>query len=168
MSLRRSDRGLLDASASIAVLAVAAILLPACGRKALPKPPEFAAPRTISDLRATSTRDGIMLAWSRPREYADGSTLDALGQFVVERHPTSASGEFVSIATLEVTDRERFRQTRTFRYIDHDSVLGSSYQYRVISSTTDGYTSAPSNVVTIERTVPPENTRANSPSPTPR
>jgi hypothetical protein len=142
------------AAANAAAL-LATLFLPACGRKAPPKPPEFAAPRAISDLRATNVTDGVMLTWSRPREYADGTPLNSLGSFAVERAAAPGAEPFQTVATLKVTDRERFRQARTFHYLDRQPAIGSSYLYRVFSSTTDGYRSRPSNAVEITRRLPP-------------
>ena len=144
--------------------ALALLLLCACGRKAPVKPPEDAAPRTITDLRASNASDGVVLTWSRPKQYVDGTTLLDLGRFVIERAEDNDSGTFVVLTTLEVADRERFRQTRTFRYLDATPAIGSTHFYRVIASTVDGYTSAPSNTAAIRRE-PPPNDRANSPTP---
>lgn len=138
------------------------LLLAACGRKAPPKPPEFAAPRAIGDLRAINRADGILLSWSRPRQHPDGAPLTSLGSFVVERAGPSAVAGFEQVATLEVSDRERFRQTRTFRYLDQQPQPGEEYLYRVIAYTADGYGSEPSNVATITREIPP--TPAATPS----
>ena len=51
--------------------------------------------------------------------------------------------------------RERLQQERRFGWVDTDTVLGQTYQYRVISLTTDAYVSEPSNFVTVERALPP-------------
>ena len=151
------------------IVFAATLLLPACGRKAPVKAPELAAPATIKDLRAANTRDGVVLTWSRPRQYADGTNLTDLGRFVVERAAEDVP-TFETISVLEVNDRERFRQTRAFRYLDQTPAIGSSYRYRIIASTVDHYDSAPSNVATIQREVPVEpsptvstNARKNSP-----
>ncbi|HUI28287.1 MAG TPA: hypothetical protein VL403_19560 [Candidatus Kryptonia bacterium] len=156
------------------LLLTLASVLPACGRKAPIKAPELAAPRTIEDLRAANAVDGVMLTWSRPRQYVDGTNLTDLGRFVVERATESGAAGFETISILEVNDRERFRQTRSFRYLDKTPALGSNYLYRVIASTVDGYDSAPSNTATIRREVPVEptrtptaNARENSPAKTP-
>jgi hypothetical protein len=151
-----------------------ALVLAACGRKAPPKPPEFAAPRAIGDLRAINRADGIVLSWSRPRQHPDGTPLNSLGSFAVERAAVSGASGFQQVATLEVSDRERFRQTRTFRYLDQQPQPGEEYLYRVIAYTDDGYGSEPSNIVTITREIPPTPTatppshgRGNT-TPTPR
>jgi hypothetical protein len=141
-------------------LLVAASLL-ACGREAPPRPPEDVAPQTISDLSASNVAEGIQLSWSRPLDYVDGSRMTDLGGFTIERaagaEPRAA---FRRLALLEVNDRDRFRQMKRFQYVDRDTQAEQTYRYRVVSSTLDRYLSAPSNVVTITRTVPGEEKHA--------
>ncbi len=128
-------------------------LASSCGRKGPPRAPQDVLPQTIADLRASDTAEGIQLSWSRPRTYADSTRMMDLAGFVVER----AVGDvdpliFGRISVLEVTDRDRFRQIKAFRYLDRDAVSGVHYRYRVVSFTLDRYFSLPSNVVTVERT----------------
>jgi hypothetical protein len=147
-----------------------AFLLPfaflACGRKAPPRPPEDVVPKTITDLSAKNEAQGIQLSWSRPVAYADGTRMEDLGGFSVERavgpEPRTT---FTPLALLEVTDRDRFRPIKRFQYLDSDIQPGMTYQYRVVSSTTDRYLSGPSNVVTVVRAVPGEETHALLPTP---
>jgi len=116
-------------------------------------------PATIADLTAKSESENIELAWSRPRSYADGTPMTDLGGFVVQRASEAAS--FAPIATLDVDDRDRFRQVKRFLYADRDVVRGKQYRYRVVAFTVDRYTSAPSNTVDVayepvEKTPPSE------------
>jgi hypothetical protein len=129
------------------------LLLPTCGRKTAVRPPELVAPETIDNLAAKNVADGVRLSWRRPTQYVDGTRMNDLGAFRVER---SAAGDpFVPVATIAVTDQERFQRERRFRWVDTDTVIGRTYQYQVVSLTTDDYVSAPSNIVTIERALPP-------------
>ena len=139
------------------LMLVAGSVAPACGRKTIVKAPELVAPERIDNLAATNAPVGVHLTWRRPDRYADGTRMSDLGAFRVERR--TAGGEFLPIATVAVTDRERLQQERRFGWDDTDSMAGQTYEYRVISVTTDDYVSQPSNVVTIAR-VPP------SPAPT--
>jgi hypothetical protein len=116
------------------------------------KPPELVRPAAIEDLQAVNEADAIVLTWARPTRYADGSRMIDLGEFHIERD--SAGEGFLLIATLPVTDQQRFRQVRRFRFADRGVETGGSYAYRVVSSTVDGYASAPSNPVAIVREVP--------------
>jgi hypothetical protein len=109
-------------------------------------------PQTISDLSASDTPEGIQLSWSRPRVYADKTPMTDLAGFVVERAAGNVRPPiFARLNVIEVSDRDRFRQIKAFRYLDADTVAGVEYHYRVVSFTLDRYFSSPSNVVTIER-----------------
>jgi predicted small lipoprotein YifL len=138
----------------------------ACGRKAPLHPPEDVLPKAITDLSASNTTEGIQLSWSRPRTYADGSPMTDLGGFIVERavagDPRAA---FERVASLEVSDRDRFRQVKRFRHDDNATSVGTAYRYQVVSFTLDRYFSAPSNVVMVERTITGEESHAPLPTP---
>lgn len=138
------------ARAVVGLLAAAALF--GCARKAAVKPPELARPAVIEGVEAANEEDGIALEWRRPTAYADGERMTDLGEFRVEREDGAAG--FVVIAVLPVTDRERFRQVRRFRFVDRGVADGRSYAYRVVSSTVDGYASAPSDPVAIVRQLP--------------
>ena len=132
------------------LLAMVFLSLLGCGRKGPVKAPEFARPAVIADLRAENGEREITLSWSRPSQYADGARMTDLGEFQIER----ASGDapaFEPLAVLPIADRERVRQIKRFRFADRGVVSGDRYRYRVVSSTVDGYASAPSNVVEIVR-----------------
>lgn len=135
----------------MAALAVAVVGL-TCGRKTLIRAPELAAPQRIENLSATNTATGIQLSWARPKTYADGTRMTDLGSFQIER--ISGDGGFVPVATVEVTDRDRLRQERRYRWLDTDTAVGETYGYRITSSTTDGYRSRQSNVVVLQRAIP--------------
>ncbi len=136
----------------------------ACGRKAPPRPPEDVAPKTIADLAATNTTEGIRLSWSRPLTYTDETRMPDLAGFIVERAiGTTLPAAFKKVSLLEVSDRDRFRQEKHFQYVDPEVEPGTDYRYRVVSFTLDRYFSAPSNVVTITRTSPGEETHAPLP-----
>jgi hypothetical protein len=124
-----------------------------CGRRTDVKPPQLVAPQAIEKLAASNEEDGIRLSWERPDEYVDGSAMRDLAAFRIER--SLADGPFLPLRRVEVTDRDRFRQIRRFRLMDADVKPHERYRYRVVSFTLDGYVSAPSNVVEIERIAAP-------------
>jgi hypothetical protein len=146
--------------AVVVPLAAAAILVAAsgCGRKTDVKPPQLIAPRAIKKLAASNNEKGIRVSWERPDEYVDGSAMHDLAAFRLER--SLADGPFLQLRRLEVTDRDRFRQIRRFRIMDAAVEPNQHYRYRVVSFTLDGHVSAPSNIVEIERIVPPPSTPA--------
>jgi predicted small lipoprotein YifL len=142
-------RGPAKRRALLLCLALLPLLL-ACGRKGPVKPPDLARPAPLDDLQATNEVDAILLSWARPTRYADGTRMTDLGEFRVER-ATGTSPDFQIIALLPVTDQDRFRQIKRFRFADRGVVEAETYRYRVVSSTLDGYVSAPSNAVEIVR-----------------
>jgi hypothetical protein len=142
------------------------LLTTQCGHKTMVRAPEDCAPETITDLAVRNDADGIRLSWMRPKQYVDGKRMDDLGHFVIERSTGDAANTpFERLATLEVTDRERFRKTGRFRYLDAAVTTGVRYRYRVVSFTLDGYVSAPSNIASIERGPAGEETHAPLPTP---
>ena len=124
----------------LAVLAFSAALA-ACGRKALPRPPQWVIPESPAPLEVSEVDGGTKLSWRRPTKYVDGQSLDDLGRFDVERSCFDLPWE--KIAELEVSDRERFRRNRSFAWIDRDARPKESCRYRVTAFTLDGYASAP-------------------------
>lgn len=124
-----------------------------CGVKSPPIPPEYAKPERILNLRAESLRRGIEISWGRPDRYVGGDPLRDLAKFVVMRSDNGAP--YQKIKQVPVTDQARFQKQRVFTYLDKNTVVGHSYTYRVISETSDGYTSVPSNDATLIRTIPP-------------
>lgn len=150
------------------LLPLAFCLLPllsaGCGRPAPPRAPEDVRPHPLADLAASNVADGIQLSWSRPQLYADGTRMTDLGGFAIER-ATADALSYQRIAELAVTDRDRFRQIKRFKHLDRDVTPGILYRYRVVSFTVDRYFSAPSNAVTIERTLKNEGRNALLPTP---
>jgi hypothetical protein len=143
-------RGLL---AGAVLVFAAAAMWAGCGVKSPPIPPEYAKPERIMNLTVDSEKRGIELTWGRPDRYAGGDTLRDLAKFVVAR--SDAGAPYQQIKDVPVTDQDRFQKQRVFQYLDRNTVVGHSYSYRVISETSDGYESDPSNEATLTRTVPP-------------
>ncbi len=157
----------------IIVLLVAGIglLHAGCGIKSKPEPPEAVRPQRIMDLTAVSVAKGVRIRWGRPEHYTGGGRMRDLGKFEILR---SSGGELPSVVSeIAVTDLQRFRQQTHFSYLDVDTVVGHRYRYRVVSTTTDGYESLPSNQAEIVRSVPkpapnPENFVLPTPVPLPK
>jgi len=137
-----------------------ALLVPACGRKTMPKPPQWVAPKAVEELSLTTQSNGILVRWSRPTEYFDGSTMEDLGGFVVERNRYNSP--FIEIARIPVTDQGRFQKAKRFDYLDIELLPGATYHYRIVAFTTDRYFSSPSDAAEITWNPP-----TLSPAPTP-
>ena len=138
------------------VLLAAALCLvhSACGRKGAPRPAVEVLPETITDLEAKAVPGGIELKWGRPRRYTGGDNMSDLGGFWLQR-ANGPGAPFEALATVDVTDRERFQRTKQFQYVDKAVEPDRTYLYRVVSFTLDRYVSAPSNIVDA-RSIPPE------------
>jgi hypothetical protein len=89
--------------------------------------------------------------------YVSGHSLRDLGGFVLLR--SEGNQPFQPLVEIPVTDQERFAPQRTYSYVDGETQMGNSYRYEIVSRTTDGYTSAPSNRVRFTRLWPPTTPR---------
>jgi hypothetical protein len=128
-------------------LGVLAVLGIACGRKTMPKPPQLVAPKPVDEISLATQSTGILVRWSRPTQYVDGSTMEDLGGFVVERNRYNS--KFEEIARVPVTDQGRFQKAKRFDYLDTQLLEGATYHYRIVAFTTDKYFSAPSDAAEI-------------------
>lgn len=138
-----------------ALLAAAMLLgIAGCGRKTPVRPAVDVLPQAIGDLEARATPAGIQLSWSRPLRYTGGDRMRDLGGFLVQR-AASPGGRFETVATIEVSDRDRFQQARRFRHLDGTVMADREYLYQVVSFTLDRYFSAPSNIA-VARSLPRE------------
>jgi hypothetical protein len=147
------------------------LLSAGCGIKSRPQPPSAVRPQRIIDLTAVSAGNGIRIRWSRPERYTGGGRMRDLGKFQILR--ATGGGAPQLIADIPVTDLQRFRQQHHFSYLDSDTEMGRRYRYQIISLTTDGYESLPSNQAEAVRAAPtptpnPENFVLPTPVPLPK
>ncbi len=138
---------------------------PACGRKTMPKPPQLVAPMTVQELSLARQSGGILVRWSRPTEYVDGSRMEDLAGFVVERNRYNS--KFEEIGRVPVTDRGRFQKAKRFDFVDTQLLPGATYHYRIVAFTTDGYYSTPSDAAEIVWNPPGASPAAPAASPEP-
>jgi hypothetical protein len=127
-----------------------------CGKKGDPRAPELATPQTIKNLTARAAQTGIVLTWSRPTEYVDGSEIKDLAGFVIFRKDLSPSCPdcpvpYRPLTTVMVEDREKFVKQKQYRFVDEQVQGQTVYRYRIASQLTDGSLSQPSNEVEISR-----------------
>lgn len=135
------------------MLAVAGL---GCGKKGAPRAPELATPKTITNLTARAAPNSIILTWSRPTEYVDGTTLKDLASFVIFRKEVSQTCPdcpvpYRPLTTVHVEDRDKFAQQKQYRYDDQDVRPKAIYRYRISSQLLDDSLSAPSNEIEIAR-----------------
>jgi hypothetical protein len=130
-------------------------------------------PETPAPVSVTPVAAGVKVTWHRPKSYVDGTPLEDLGSFFVFR-ACGEDGEFVPIASIAVTDRQRFRKVKTFSFVDEGTPPDAPCRYRVVAATLDDYKSAPAEGVlgatpepTPEATptAPPPGAGAASPGP---
>jgi hypothetical protein len=133
--------------ATAGVLAVLTLGL-GCGRKADPQPYALVQPEAIQGLQAEIRDGAVRLVWPRPEKYTGGRRMDDLGGFLVFRGRPGEEAR--QIGEVAVTDRERFQREKRFEFLDRSVEPGGRYYYRIVSYTTDGYYSDPSNQVTVE------------------
>jgi hypothetical protein len=128
----------------------------------MPKPPQLVAPRAVQELSLATQSGGILVRWSRPTEYVDGTSMEDLGGFVVERNRYNSS--FEEIARVPVTDRGRFQKAKRFDYLDTQLLPGATYHYRIVAYTTDNYYSSPSGAAEITWSPPGSAAAAAAPA----
>jgi uncharacterized protein len=61
------------------------LLLPACGRKTMPVPPQDVEPVPVADLRYRLDEQGVTLSWTAPARTVAGSKLGAVEGFEIHR-----------------------------------------------------------------------------------
>jgi hypothetical protein len=151
--MTRMKPGAVAGIAVVIITIFAAAGLPGCGVKSAPVPPEYARPERILSLRAEPAAGGIKLTWQRPSHYNGGHAMRDLSGFVLMR--AEGDGPMTALVKIPVTDRERFQVEEEFSYLDRESRMGGRYRYGVVSETSDGYHSEPSNEVEFTRIKPP-------------
>ncbi len=152
-------RRIASATRILAATVLAVAIAPGCGVKNAPIPPEAARPQQILDLEAIPERRGIQLTWSRPEQYASGKSMRDLAGFTVMR--ADGQDQYQPLVEVPITDQERFQVATRFTYTDNTAAPNHFYRYEVVSHTTDGYKSLPSNEAALNYVRP----RAALPSP---
>src|SRR5262249_14572004 len=95
-----------------AVGAVAIAALVGCGRKTDVRPPELVAPRAVAEVALASRSEGVAIRWSRPTQYVDGTSMEDLSGFVIQRSRNNEP--FEELTRVPVTDRGRFQKVKRF------------------------------------------------------
>lgn len=158
-------------AAGLLAIALAVLVLDACGRRGNPVPPEIRVPQTVNDLTAAARAGGVEIAWTLPRLRIDNSRLVEPGIARLYRVDDAGTGE--PRAALLVDDRVAgYTEIATFRiqdppsaYIQRGRVVytdrrglayGRRYTYVVTTSDAQGRTSPPSARVSLTHIAPPE------------
>ena len=141
------------------VFLVLLLALSACGRKALPRPPEDFAPQPARFFAAKGAANGIVLEWQNSLKKADGSVLNDLAYYRVDRakYLPEVLPNFRRIARLSsslpepeaveatkkrpglsIADRDEKGAEEQFRFLDQDVEQGGRYVYRIVPVNTAG------------------------------
>lgn len=137
-------------------LIVSIFLLPACGKKDDPMPPQVNVP-AVAQLDVTSSREGILLTWS----LSDPSKGVAGFRFV---RSEIVQGSQVCLGcpqvyrpyvTVAIADERLQREgDRGFRYLDTDVRVGNYYSYRILACDRAGHCGGSSTEAAMRHTVP--------------
>ena len=145
-----------------AVLALAACA--ACGRKGPPAAPERRVPQPVNDLSAVVREGGIQLTWSIPARRIDNSRLTNPGVARIFRVEDTGEGEpraallkddriagYTEVATVKLAEPPSplVRGGQVTLTDRRSLALGRRYTYIVLTSDSQGRTSAPSARVSL-------------------
>ena len=148
----------------VAVLALAALPLAACGRKAGPVAPEQRVPAAVGDLAAVIRESAVELTWTNPSRRADHTRLRDLALARVYRVEDDARGEpkaamladgaiagYTELATVRLASPEGalVQGDRVTLTDGRGLAYGRRYTYVVLTSDALGRVSPPSRRVSI-------------------
>jgi hypothetical protein len=146
-----------------ALLALAALVVAACGKVGAPAPPESRLPTPVEDLEGFVRPGAIELTWTTPRRRVDGTPLRVLAHARVYRFETSGTAEpraalllggrvngYEEVARIDLRRPEAAApgvviEGPRVRFADvRDIAPGRRYTYVVLTQDADGRLSAPS------------------------
>ena len=168
----------------IALALASASAFQGCGRRAAPVVPRTAAPEPVADLGAAPDANTIILTWSRPARYEDGTPLRGAPDFRLYRRssplsagpppaatgPAAAGGPgtesprglegFSPLATVRGERPQNARVEGSLYAFRDDGngrglPYGQRYEYRLVSRDRRGFQSLPSNLARVDLRVPP-------------
>jgi predicted small lipoprotein YifL len=138
-------------------------LLPACGKKGPPLPPESLVPGQISGLTAQGKPEGLVLSWNIPKKNNDGSNLDDLAGFKIYQKKSgegcdSCPSEFPVYADIDIeapghSDNARIQGNRLILNLP-EMEPGLSYSFKVAPYNKSGYFGEFSEVIILKWTEP--------------
>lgn len=150
----------------ILLLGLILVLTSACGKKAPPVPWSTVVPKRIVDLEAKSREGRLLLEWTFPKENTDKSVLTDLSEFKVLRSEGDlvgdqcrGCGEKLKVVFEAKLDRRGEDKGKRMSLFFTDLEARKVYVYQVVTINRRGYSSAPSNPVTVFWDHPPHVTR---------
>ncbi|MBU0731126.1 MAG: hypothetical protein KKE17_06950 [Proteobacteria bacterium] len=143
------------------------LVLPACGRKTLPVPPQSVLPVPVNDLRYQLDEKGVTLFWSRPTSSETGGKLAAVDHYEIlkaavrdEDHCPGCPVVYEKFARVESELDGRGNQKKSAQFFDSGLQPGHRYHYKVRTSSGWRLESRDSNIISFVWTTPagaPEN-----------
>ncbi|MBU0485100.1 MAG: hypothetical protein KKB30_11390 [Proteobacteria bacterium] len=144
------------------LIAATFLVLPACGKKTMPVPPQTFLPATISDLSYQLDDNGVTLTWSWPKKTETGDNLAMVDGFEVSKAMIAEKDycpdcpiPFTRSKNVEVEALPDASQPQTARYSEKNLLPDYRYFYRIKTRIGRYTTSAPSNTITFVRATPP-------------
>ena len=136
---------------------IIALLFPACGKKASPRPEALPLAGGINDLSG-EVKDGVLfLSFTVPQKNRDGSEIKDLGGFRIFKSCGTCSGTFEPFRNISLEETKGYTIERGRLYIYDDDVMnGFEYGYRVYPYTKKGTRGDASNTFAIKWENPPE------------
>jgi hypothetical protein len=116
------------------------LLLAGCGRVGDPLPPVIRIPEPVKDLAATQSGYNLILTWTNPPRYIDGSAATNLSRVQIRANASPAT-----IATVEVSGPGRPQSYA----IPVGPAIGGERTFTVVVETVQGKLSDVSNAATI-------------------
>lgn len=132
----------------------------ACGKKGPPVPWSTIVPKRIVDLESRSIEGRLLLEWTLPKENTDKSPLTDLSQFKILRSMGDLMGEECrgcgeKIEVLYEGKLNWEERGKRISFFIEELVPRKVYVFQVITVNGRGYSSSPSNPVTIFWDEPP-------------
>jgi len=138
------------------------MVMVSCGKKAPPVPWSSVVPKRIVDLEAKSREERVLLEWTFPKENTDKSPLTDLWGFKVLRSEGDligdqcrGCGEKTKVVFESKLDRKGEDKGKRMSLLFEDAEPRKVYVYQVMTINRRGYSSAPSNPVTVFWDYPP-------------
>lgn len=138
----------------LALFALAATVgLCGCGLPGAPQPPSLGVPKAIGDLQAGRKGSVVTLVWSEPKQTTDGELIRKPGQMVLDRAEEGEAFHRIAVVPLEPALKDgqppHPSASDDISGLLANPVTSDFFLYKVVSVSSRGRTSLPSNVVSV-------------------
>ena len=149
--------------AKIILLIITLLMVSGCARKGPPVSWETIVPKRIVDLVAMPREGRLRLEWSIPKENTDKSPVTDLTGFKILRSEGTLVGDECRgcgektkvVHEMQLDSKEKDKKKRMAIFFE-DLEARKVYVYQVVSINKRGYSSSPSNPVTVYWDYPPQ------------